>query len=371
LLENVELGVIGFSLDGKITFANRFVERLLDYGAGDLVGENVINLAPNHLREELTARLDRARRLGARSQVDFPLVSKGGDTKEIRWSFVSLRNDNDEISGYLAICDDLTALKRAEAALRSSEREIERFDRAALMVEIGASLGHELNQPLAAILINGQTGKRMLGSDPVPLEDIAEIFTDIIDDTTRAGRVVESVRGILRRGEMKQVASDLKPLFEEVNHILRGELLKKRIKIIIDFQDNLPKVFVGRIEIQQVFLNILNNSVRILNSNGVSNPSIKVSAHRSGEMVKIRVSDNGPGIAEPTLRKIFDPFVTSRADGLGMGLAISRRIVDLHGGCLHCESRLGNGACFEFTLPIAFNGRGSVDGRESTDSLYH
>jgi PAS domain S-box-containing protein len=353
LVENVELGVLGGTVDGNISYSNRFMEEMLGYGRTALHGHNISEFTPPGLRSEMELRLQRARIHGPPPRVEFPLVDAGGGIRHMRWSLVAVRGGGDRITGYIAICEDMTALKNAEQDLRDSERTIERFDRASFLVEIASGLAHDLNQPLAAILANAQAGRRMIEQDPPPLEEIAEILDDIAEDDMRAGSVIQSMRGLLQKGEMSSAEADLRELISKVRLMLEGDLRQAGIRLETDYPDDLPPVLVGKTEIQQVVMNLLVNAIRILRTEKVPDPVIAIGARREGSRIEVSVTDNGPGLDAEECARIFERFYTTRKDGLGMGLPISKRIVELHGGALACSSRPGAGATFTFSVPMS------------------
>ncbi len=370
LLENVDLGVVGLTTDGKINFTNRFIEKLLDYSPDELLGNNLVDMVPAQWRDAIQQRLHLAKTKGPRKHTEIPLVAANGETKHIRWSTVGLYNNGGEINGFMAICEDVTALKHTEAELRTSERTIERFDRAAFLVEIGSSLAHELNQPLAAILSNAQAGKRMLSFDPIPVDEITEILTDIADDDVRAGQVIRSMRRLLQNADMKFVETELGYVISQVHQILSGELAQARIAFNVDIPDELPKILVGKIEIQQVIMNIVGNAIQALKTANTPSPAICIKARANGKKVCVQIHDNGPGMDKHTRSQLFEPFFTTRSDGLGMGLSISQRIVELHGSKLKCRSKPKEGTLFEFEVPIAGEAKTIGPQREFAHDLH-
>jgi PAS domain S-box-containing protein len=351
LLESAPLGIMGSDSDGVISYANRFVENMLGYSRDRMVGRKIVEFAPENLRSELDHRIKAAKVDELPALAEFPLLSNFGSARRIRWSIVRLHDNSDRVSGYIAICEDITELREAEDNLRYSERAIERYDRAAFFVEIASSLAHELNQPLSAILNNAQAGRRLLDQDGNSNEHLDEIFVDIANDDIRAGKVIDGMRRMLEQGEIKAVETDLSSLVAEVRRIVSGEFLGANIAVRINIPANIDRVYVGRTEIQQVLMNLFLNAVRIFREAGTTSPMVAIDARQVLDRVEITISDNGPGMDKATAERIFEPFYTTRKEGLGMGLSISRRIVELHGGQLKCDSDLGEGARFTFTVP--------------------
>lgn len=350
LLENVPLGIMGADRNGTITYANKSFETILGYPKEQLIGSSIVKFAPENLQIELGDRIARAG--GTPAQAEFPLVSSRGSIRQVRWSVVSLLDAKRQVSDFIAICEDISELKKAEAELRGFERTIEHFDRAAFLVELSSGLAHELNQPLTAILNNAYAGRRILDRDDTPNEELDEILADIVRDDIRAGKVIESTRRMLQKGKMEVRKSALASLVADVRGILSGETVSAGITIAVNIPDDLPPVAVGRVEIQQVLMNLLLNAIRVLKETHPNKPTICLGAHKKGERVKITISDNGPGIDAKTQARLFEPFFSTRKDGLGMGLPISKRIVELHGGKLECKSDAESGTTFTFSVPV-------------------
>jgi two-component system sensor kinase FixL len=349
LMGNVEFGVIGTTGTGTVDYTNRYVGKLLGQDPDQIMGRNIVEYAPVSIRHVMQERIEN-QLLSPRTE--FPLVDANGEIRNLIWATVPQRNARGEITGYMAIVEDVSALKKAETELRASERAIERFDRAAFLVELASGFAHELNQPLSAILNNAQAGSRMLEQDPVPLEEIAEIFSDIAQDDMRAGNVIRSMRRLLETSKLRAERSSLGRLVSEVRNILASELLHHDIKVTVDLPAALDDIHVGRIEIQQVIMNLMINAIRVLQADGIDSPTIAISACLVEHRVEISVVDNGPGVSADARQKIFEPFYSTRKDGLGMGLSISRRIVELHGGKLACRNTADDGTEFCFSVPL-------------------
>lgn len=352
LVENVQLGVLGASVDGEIAYSNRFMEDMLGYNRDQFRGRNVADFAPESFRNELAQRIQRARKVGPQPRTVFPLVDVKGNVRQIRWSFVASRDPEGLIDGYMAICEDVSELRKAETELRASERDIERFNRAALLVEFASGLAHELNQPLAAILSNAQAGRRILEEDDPPIDEIRSILDDIADDDMRAGKIIQSMRRMLQQSELEKKPVELPAMIADLRHIFESELQMSGIELVTEIPEDIPQIYAGRVEIQQVLLNLFSNAIKVLAAEDAAEPQIKIAARNEDERIHITLSDNGPGLDDGALEKIFQPFYSTSKDGLGMGLPISRRIVELHDSTLQCRSAQGKGVEFAFSLPV-------------------
>jgi signal transduction histidine kinase len=235
--------------------------------------------------------------------------------------------------------------------LQASRQELERMTRANSLGELSSSLAHELNQPLAAILSNAQAAQRFLSQEPVDLDEIREILADIVRDDKRAGEVIHSLRRMLAHGESQKEVISLNRIIDDVIPLMRAELDTRKVRMRFDKDSSLPPVEVSVVEIQQVVVNLISNALRA--TKDMKKPEMALKTKLDGEYVRFTLEDNGAGIDRDHIGQVFDPFHTTRVGGLGMGLAICRRIIEEHGGRIEAENRLGGGARFTFALPPA------------------
>lgn len=352
LLTGVQLAVIGVDPRGRVTYANPFLEQLLGYRSDDLIGRPVASLVPEHDRTELTERLAAAARTEPRAHSRWDLACKSGEQRSLAWSTVRLNDRDGDYAGLLSIGQDITARLAAERNLESTRHELERLDRANLLGELVSALAHELNQPLAAILSNAQAARRYLASGNADPVELREILDDIVRDDKRAGEVIHGLRQMLEKAEVEREPLRIQETVREVLRLIGGELGAKEISVREELDPNLPSVLASKVEIQQVIMNLAVNAVHVLSGTPIDHRRhILIQAERHGEeAVMIAIEDSGPGIAPDEPSRIFEPFFTTRSGGLGMGLAICRRVVEAHGGRIRGENT-GTGARFSFTLP--------------------
>jgi len=232
-------------------------------------------------------------------------------------------------------------------------RNLVREDRLLRMGELTASLSHELNQPLTAILNNAQAGAFFVEGNKTTPELLKEIFDNIINDDKRAAEVISSVRGMMKLEKRDKEIVNLENLINDVIIIFRSEALKQKIALQMDMQENKVFVLADKIQIQQVLLNFLFNSAIAMIEN--ENKSIIISKVVEKDEVTVSVRDFGLGINIEIMDKLFDPFVTSRKEGLGIGLAVSRSIIEDHQGKIWAENMIDGGAKFYFKLRIVSN----------------
>jgi len=221
---------------------------------------------------------------------------------------------------------NITEQLQAQRDLQQMQRDMDRLARVNLMGELAATLAHELNQPLTAILSNAQAGRRFLSAGTPDLEELGEILEDIIRDDKRAGEVIHRLRVMLRKGKVTRERFDLNQALREVVGLVAGELHDQGVELREDYASDLPLVTAGRVEIQQVVTNLLLNALRAVRAEPTARRRIQLGTALDGREALVWVRDSGPGIPAHELSTIFDVFSTSKADGLGVGLAISQRI---------------------------------------------
>lgn len=243
--------------------------------------------------------------------------------------------------------------------LLQARRDLDRVSRAVALGEVAAGLAHELNQPLSAVLSNAQAGRRILAKNDPDLVEIREIFEDIIADDKRAGEVVHGLRAMLREETDESVPVDICSEIQFVARLLSGEFSARDVTVKMDLAPNIPLAQGSKVQVQQVIMNLSMNAVHALDAKPRSERHIRFSAAASDDEVRVSVLDDGPGFDAHLLDKLFTPFVSSQNGGLGIGLAICRRIVERNGGRIWVERTGSSGTEVCFTLPFA-NGKGHV-----------
>jgi PAS domain S-box-containing protein len=249
---------------------------------------------------------------------------------------------------------DITQQKRAELEAQELRGELAHAGRVTLLGQLASALAHELSQPLGAILRNAEAAEIMLQTSSPDLEELRAIVTDILRDDQRAGQVIDRLRSLLKRRSLNPQPIELPSVVAEVLSLVHADAATRHVKLSYTAAPGLPMVRGDRIHLQQVLLNLLVNAMDALDGCAPNQRSIQVSAHRTDPAtVEVRVSDNGPGIPAESLSRLFEPFYTTKAKGMGMGLPVSKTIVEAHKGRLWAENGPEGGACFCFTVPVA------------------
>jgi C4-dicarboxylate-specific signal transduction histidine kinase len=298
--------------------------------------------------------LTRAVEVQGSYQNEFRLMLPDG---RLRWIAVFGRVDFDAKGKAVrsrGACIDITARKHAEQEMLRLRQDIAHVGRVSVMGQLASALAHEINQPLGAILRNAEAAALFM-QDPAPdLAEISAILEDIRKDDQRASEVIDRIRALLRREEVAMIALDVGQVLGDVATLLRQDAAARHVALELNVPAGLPAVRGDRVQVQQVLLNLVLNGMDALEGLAERSRSVTVTARREGaQSVEISVADSGRGIPVDQLGRVFDPFFTTKTKGIGMGLSISRSIVETHGGRLWAENKPDGGATFRFTLPFA------------------
>jgi two-component system sensor kinase FixL len=313
-------------------------------------------------RDPVQRAVDHSLASGEDYEMEYQSLSPSGVR---RWISAQGKVDLDEKGAprlMRGVVIDITERKTAQMEMDAMRRELAHLTRVSTMGELAGSLAHELNQPLAAILSNAQAARRFLAA-PVPdLDLLREILEDIIKDDKRAGEVIHRLRAMVqRRGLAGVEAVNLNELVRDAERLLHGELIARQVTLQLMLHPDLPVVAAGRVELQQVLINLLVNAMDAMRDLPVDSRVITVETGADGKELHLAVRDAGPGVPDELLPEIFRPFFTTKTHGLGMGLAISRSLVEAHGGKLTLRNPPGGGACFTITLPLGAADAGAPD----------
>jgi PAS domain S-box-containing protein len=252
----------------------------------------------------------------------------------------------------LAFVVDITERRQSQDALLAAQAELAHAARVATLGELTASIAHEVNQPLAAIVTSGEAGLRWLRRDVPNLEEVAAAISRIVAEGRRASEIVTRIRAFLKKKPAQEDALEIGEIIEEAAQLVERELSKDDITLMLETKAGLPPVRGDRIQLQQVLVNLMVNAGQAMA--GQSGPRIVTvsTGPEDGNRLAITVKDTGPGIPQDDLPRLFEPFFTTKHSGMGMGLAICRTTVESHGGQLSADSMPGSGATFRLTLPV-------------------
>ncbi|NTV70329.1 MAG: PAS domain S-box protein [Azonexaceae bacterium] len=354
LYKNTAVGIALADREGRILTANPALQRMLGYNEADIVGVSFIDIS-----EESQRAMTKQNVHGLFDGViDNYHVQKRYENRKggFLWANVSasLIPAVDREGPRLAvIVEDVTSRKQAESALAVTQAELARVSRFTTMGELVASIAHEVNQPLSAIATNSQAALRWLARETPDLDEVVAALKRVNRDASLAGEVITRIRHFLRMGGIKREVLDVQGMLDDLLQMLQTMLLESGMQVDVLIAPDLPVVHADLVQLQQVMLNLVVNAVDAMRDQPAAERvlSISVTAHpQEGALFKF--SDTGPGIRAEMKEKIFDALFSTKRDGLGMGLAISRSIIENHGGRLRLEPA-GTGANFVFNIPIS------------------
>jgi PAS domain S-box-containing protein len=341
-------------VDGLCTFLSKrwldFTGRTLDQELGSGWAEGV---HPGD-RERCLATYADAFEARHEFTMEYRLRRADGEYRWVSDKGVPRRAPDGTFLGYIGCADDITPRKEAELTAQRHRGELAHVARLSTMGELAASLAHELNQPLAAILGNAEAAQKMLGRETVDLAEVRAICGDIVSEDHRAKEMMSRMRALVRKEAPAIAPLDLASVIGDVARLVHGDAVLHQIRLSVEIASGLPKVLGDRIELEQVVLNLLMNAFDAMNDCPTHEREVSVRAIQDGDRwVRVAVRDRGTGVSAVDLERIFEAFHTTKRDGLGIGLSISRTILTFHGGRLWAENNPDRGATFCFTLPVA------------------
>ena len=270
-----------------------------------------------------------------------------------RWFTMSVVPLSVPEGGAVVSHTDITERKRAELEAQRSRQELAHFTRVSTIGEMTASLAHELNQPLTGILANAQAALRFLASKSPDLLEIREILKDIVDDDRRAGEVIRRLRGLLRKEEVQYRLLDLNVLIRDVAKLLSSDAIIRNVSVRLELDPDPAIVSGDGVQLQQVVLNLLLNAMDAMNESAGDGRTVTVrTEHSDTGAIHVSVQDAGTGFRQGTQHLVFEPFYTTKPSGMGMGLAISKSIIEAHGGLIWAGDNALGGATFHFSIPV-------------------
>jgi PAS domain S-box-containing protein len=339
--------------DGTVLEINPAGLRLVDANQpADIIGRKIYSVvAPEYI--EIYRENMRRVFSGEAVVYEFRAITL---TNRIRWMethAAPLRDARGHIYALLGITRDITEHKQAEEQARRHQTELARVARLSTMGEMATGIAHELNQPLSAIANFSRGCIRRLRSGGVTVEELIEPLGEVCEQAERAGEILRHVRDFVRKSELKTKPMDINQIVRAVVKFTEHEARHHRTLVRLQLDPKLPKVEADSIMIEQVICNLVRNAVEAMAEGNSPHREITIHTRLAGnEAVEIEIVDTGPGVDEAVMDQVFDQFFTTKQDGVGMGLSISRSIVESHGGHVRAESG-GTGATFRFTLPTS------------------
>jgi two-component system sensor kinase FixL len=349
-LELLPFAILVTNRHGEIVLANAALEKLFGYSRDELIGASADALVPGlrdgaHIGLRIDTASGHALRAASSSHDVFGRRKEGTE-------FPAEITTNPLTSHKEALMLTVVIDRTERYELQRNRQDLAHLTRVSTLGELAGSLAHELNQPLTAMLSNAQAAQRFMAMDPIDLDEVREILHDLVADNRRASEVIRRIRALLKKGELEAAPLSLADVIGDVVLLLHSDAIVRGVRVFMSIDPELPPVHGDRVQLQQVVLNLLLNAFDAMESHGVPNREVVIEASvDDAGSVRVAVRDLGPGLADDIVEKLFTPFFTSKRDGLGLGLSISRSIVDMHGGRIWAENNAGEGATFYFTLP--------------------
>jgi PAS domain S-box-containing protein len=345
--------------DGTITWSHELY-RTMGYDPKEPV-PTIQTVNPERVHPEDLERVERVQAEAVRDRTDYELESRivlpDGSIRHTVWVGHPVLDASGELVEFIGTAMDVTDRRRADEALRTAEAELARVTRVTTLGEITASLGHELNQPLAAIVNNANACIGLLSQGHPDLAEVRAALSDIRGDSDRASAIIQRVRALAARAPSERAPLRLLDVVTDVMALAAAEASARCVTLRRDLAEDLPLVAGDRVQLQQVLLNLVVNGMDAMASVRERAHVLEIRGHRGlldGALAAtLSVRDHGVGLADADASRLFDAFYTTKPHGMGMGLAISRSIIESHGGRLFVEPQPGPGATISFTLPAA------------------
>jgi PAS domain S-box-containing protein len=355
LVDSNIIGIHIWDFDGRIVEANDEFLRMVGYDREDLTAGRIrwADLTPPDWRDRNNARIEQQKSSGRFEPFEKEYTRKDASRVPVLIGGATFEEGGNQ---GLAFVLDLSERKQVEAEAREMHMELARANRLATMGQLTASIAHEISQPVAATVTNAQAALRLLNG-PAPalvLEEARQALTDIVNDGIRAAQVIDRVRAHIKKAPPRRDELEINGAIREVIDLTRSETIKNGVSLRTELADSLPLINGDRVQLQQVVLNLIINSIEAMSGASEGGRDLLIStgkAESGGVLVAVR--DSGPGIARESADRLFDSFYTTKRDGLGMGLSICHSIIEAHQGQLWATANTPRGAIFQFTLPTS------------------
>jgi two-component system sensor kinase FixL len=352
ILATVPDAMIVIDERGAMQSFSSAAERLFGYRASEMLGKNIKMLMPSPYRENHDDYLARYLRTGEKRIIGIGRVvvgeRKDGSTFPMELAVGEMRsNDRRFFTGFIR---DLSERQKTEARLQELQSELVHISRLTAMGEMASALAHELNQPLSAIANYMKGSRRLLeGRADEQSGMVRDAMDKAAEQSLRAGQIIRRLRDFVARGESERRVESIKKLVEEASALALVGAKDQGVRVLFRLDPAVDLVLADKVQIQQVILNLMRNAIEAMEESDRRELVLSISPTSSG-MVDISVADTGSGIADDIMPHLFQPFITSKRHGMGVGLSISRTIIEGHGGRIWAESNPGGGTVFHFTL---------------------
>jgi two-component system sensor kinase FixL len=354
ILATVPDAIVTIDERGIVQSFSAAASRLFDYTADDIIGKNVCILMPSPYREEHDSHLGRYRATGEQHIIGKTRVvvgqRRGGTTFPIELAVGEVRLGNNRHL-FIGFIRDLTERQGKDQRLQELQSELLHVSRLSAMNQMASALAHEFNQPLAAIANYLNAALRTLGpnSGAGQIARCRELMEKAGVQTTRAGQIIQRLRNFIEKKEAVRTEENVNKIIEEALALGLVGIADTKVRVRVVLAPELPPVLVDRIQLQQVMINLIRNAADAMQD--VAKRELIIATQSGDNVVQVSVLDSGPGLSEEVANRLFQPFVTTKEKGMGIGLMLCQSIIDAHGGRIWATHREGGGAAFHFRLP--------------------
>jgi PAS domain S-box-containing protein len=338
--------------EGTILKVNRYAYEHFGYEKDELIGRNIKTFFSAESQQVCDCNFPKLRASGFRRS-DIEFIGKDGEIRNIECSATGIPNEGGEFTTFLVVQRDVTEQRRAEEDLRQHQQEMAHVMRLSTMGEIASGMAHELNQPLTALVSYCGTAATMLESHGQDATRLGEILQRAKAEAHRAAQIVRNLRQFIVKGDSDKEPLVLRQIVEDAEILLRPELRESSIVIDVSFGCGGRRVLANKIQVEQVLINLIRNSIDAIRTLDIADGRVLLETRPTpSNTIEVTVSDNGPGIDPEMVSKLFQPFQSTKPSGMGLGLSISRSIIQEHGGMIWVEGKRRSGALLGFSLPV-------------------
>jgi two-component system sensor kinase FixL len=347
IVESSQDAVIGKTLDGVVTSWNRAAEGMFGYAAAEMIGHSILILFPPELQHEEAQILAQIRAGERVEHYETVRLRKDGQQVEVSLTVSPVRNAAGAVIGVSKIVRDISEQKLLRQRLAETQSELLHISRLNDMGQLASAFAHELNQPLSAISAYIGGTRRLIQSGDT--ERALEGCDRAAAQVARAGEVIRRLREFVRKGDGQRCEEPLGQTIDEAFGLVMLDARRDGVLIDVDIAADAERAFIDKVQIQQVLVNLLRNATEAIA--GSARKQVSVTARRHGDKIEIAVADTGPGLPDEVLEKLFQPFVTTKLSGMGVGLSLCRGIIESQGGAISATNGPDGGAVFRFTVP--------------------
>ena len=345
--------IVGKTLDGKITSWNAGATSIFGYDADEMIGQSILRIIPPELRDEEVQILTRLQQGERIQHYETVRIAKDGRPIDISLTISPILDKSGRVVGASKVARDITSRKRAEAELQDARTELLRMARVTSMSELTATIAHEVNQPLTGLINSGNACLHWLAGETPNVEAARLSVQRMLEAGIRASEVINRIRALLGKAPPEQVRLNINDTITEVLALIHSDVQRNRISLHTKLSNDVPLVSGDRIQLQQVVLNLVRNAIEAMSEASLPRELSIASAKDESNGALVTVRDSGVGLDATALDRLFEAFYTTKAHGMGIGLSVSRKIIQSHGGQLWAMPSVPQGAIFQFRLPAA------------------